>query len=279
MGKIIDIEKIASSLKNELIAKSKALPPVSLASLQFGQSPDAEIYIKSQKRLAKEVGVDFSLYQLSDKISQQEATNKIKELNQDKNIDGIIVNKPFPEGWKPEEIFAAILPVKDIEGVSPHNLGRMFYDSLTFTSPTVLAVLAVIESLNVDLYGKDVTVVGFSTLIGKPLVLLLGQKFATVTVTHIATYQKQKLPFYIKNADLLISAVGKPHFIKGEWIKEGAVVVDVGISKKDSKIVGDIDFEPAIKKAAFVSPVPAGVGRLTSLFLFKNLFKAKKICS
>ncbi|MCF7888356.1 MAG: bifunctional 5,10-methylenetetrahydrofolate dehydrogenase/5,10-methenyltetrahydrofolate cyclohydrolase, partial [Candidatus Omnitrophica bacterium] len=144
---------------------------------------------------------------------------------------------------------------------------------------TVLAVLATIESLDIDLYGKDITVVGFSTLIGKPLVLLLGQKFATVTITHIATYQKQRLPFYIKNADLLISAVGKPHFIKGEWIKKGAIVIDVGVSKKGSKVVGDIEFEQAIKKASFISPVPAGIGKLTSLFLFKNLLKAKKLCS
>lgn len=279
MGKVINIEKITSALKNDLIAESKALSPVSLASLQIGQAPDAQIYIKNQKRVAKEVGIDFSLRKLSDKIKQKEAIKVIEKLNQDNNIDGIIVNKPFPHTWETKEIFSAISPEKDIEGVSPYNLGRMFYNDLTFVSPTVLATLATIESLDIDLYGKDITVVGFSTLIGKPLVLLLGQKFATVTITHIATYQKERLPFYIKNADLLISAVGKPHFIKGEWIKKGAIVIDVGISKKGSKVVGDIEFEQAIKKASFISPVPAGIGKLTSLFLFKNLLKAKKLCS
>ncbi|MFO8052786.1 MAG: bifunctional 5,10-methylenetetrahydrofolate dehydrogenase/5,10-methenyltetrahydrofolate cyclohydrolase [Candidatus Omnitrophota bacterium] len=279
MGKVINIEKIADKLKSDLISECKALSSASLASVQFGQASDAQIYIRNQERLAKEVGIDFSLCKFSDKISQKEAIEEIEKLNQDRNIDGIIVNKPFPQNWKPEEIFAAISPKKDIEGINPYNLGRMFYDSSTFISPTVLAVLATIEFLDIDLYGKDITVVGFSTLVGKPLVLLLGQKFATVTVTHIGTYEKQKLPFYINNADLLISAVGKPHFIKGEWIKKDAIVVDVGISKKDSKIVGDVEFEQAIKKASFVSPVPAGVGKLTSIFLFKNLVKAKKICN
>jgi methylenetetrahydrofolate dehydrogenase (NADP+) / methenyltetrahydrofolate cyclohydrolase len=279
MGKIIDIEKITSVLKNDLIAESKALFPVALASLQIGQAPDAQIYIKNQKRVAKEIGINFSFCKLSEQAKQKEAVKVIEKLNQDKNIDGIIVNKPFPGNWQTKKIFSAISPEKDIEGVNPYNLGRMFYNDLTFVSPTVLAVLATIDSLGIDLYGKDITVVGFSTLIGKPLVLLLGQKFATVTITHIATYQKQKLPFYVNNADLLISAVGKPHFIKGEWIKKGAIVIDVGISKKGSKVVGDVEFEQAIKKASFISPVPAGIGKLTSLFLFKNLLKAKKLCS
>jgi methylenetetrahydrofolate dehydrogenase (NADP+)/methenyltetrahydrofolate cyclohydrolase len=279
MGKVINTEEITNRLKSDLIAESKTLPLVSLASLQIGQSPDAQIYIKNQKRVAKEIGIDFSLYKLSDKIKQKEVIKVIEKLNQDNNVDGIIVNKPFPSNWETKEIFSAISPEKDIEGVSPYNLGRMFYNDLTFVSPTVLAVLATIESLDIDLYGKDITVVGFSTLIGKPLVLLLGQKFATVTITHIATYQKQRLPFYIKNADLLISAVGKPHFIKGEWIKKGAIVIDVGVSKKGSKVVGDIEFEQATKKASFISPVPAGIGKLTSLFLFKNLLKAKKLCN
>ncbi|MCF7887928.1 MAG: bifunctional 5,10-methylenetetrahydrofolate dehydrogenase/5,10-methenyltetrahydrofolate cyclohydrolase, partial [Candidatus Omnitrophica bacterium] len=273
MGKIINIEEITNRLKSDLIAENKTLSPVSLASLQIGQAPDAQIYIKNQKRVAKEIGIDFSLYKLSDKIKQKEVIKVIEKLNQDNNVDGIILNKPFPSSWETKEIFSVISPEKDIEGVSPYNLGRMFYNDLTFVSPTVLAVLATIESLDIDLYGKDITVVGFSTLIGKPLVLLLGQKFATVTITHIATYQKQRLPFYIKNADLLISAVGKPHFIKGEWIKKGAIVIDVGVSKKGSKVVGDIEFEQAIKKASFISPVPAGIGKLTSLFLFKNLLK------
>jgi methylenetetrahydrofolate dehydrogenase (NADP+)/methenyltetrahydrofolate cyclohydrolase len=279
MGKIINIEKIADRLEEELMREVKKMPDLSLASLRFGQAPDAQIYVNSQMKLAKKIGVDFFLHNASDQLSEEEAVGEVKKLNQNKEVKGIIVNKPFPKEWKPEEIFSAILPQKDIEGVSPYNLGKMIYGDLTFVSPTVLAVFEIINSLKIDLYGKNVTVVGFSTLIGKPLVLLLGQRFATVSLTHIATYQKEKLPFYVKNADLLISAVGKPHFIKAEWIKDGAVVIDVGISKKESKIVGDVEFEPAVKKTAFISPVPGGVGRLTSLFLFKNLVKAGKLCN
>ncbi len=276
MGKIIDIKIISDKLEAELITQRKSFPFLSLASFQVGQAPDAEIYIQNQKKLAEKIGIDFSLFRLSGQTSQGEAIEEIEKLNRDKSVDGIIVNKPFPEKWKPEEVFAAILPKKDIEGVSPYNLGRMFYNDFAFLSPTVSAIFAIIGFLGIDLYGKNVTVVGFSTLIGKPLVLLLGQKFATVSLTHIATYQKQKLPFYIENADLLISAVGKPHFIKAKWIKKGSVLIDVGISKKDAKVVGDIELEPALKKASYISPVPGGVGRLTTLFLFKNLFKAKK---
>ncbi len=276
MGKIIDIEQIASKLKSDLILTGKKISGATLASVQIGKAAASEIYIKNQAKLAKQIGVNFLLQELPVTKTEEETIDRIKKINKDTDIDGVIINKPFPEGWKPDRIFAAIAPQKDVEGLNPYNLGRIFYDQLAFISPTVLAVLETIKFADIQLYGKDVTVVGFSTLIGKPLVLLLAKKFATVTVTHIATYEKQKLPFYIKNADLLISAVGKPHFIKTEWIKKGAMVIDVGISKKDSKIVGDVDFKEAAEKVSLISPVPGGVGKLTSLFLFKNLLKAKQ---
>ncbi len=128
----------------------------------------------------------------------------------------------------------------------------------------------------IDLYGKQVTIVGFSTLIGKPLALILGRKLASVAIAHIGTYESGKLPFYVKNSDIVVSAVGKPHIIKGQWIKKGAVVIDVGIGEFKGKVVGDVEFEKAKKKAAFITPVPGGVGKLTSLFLFKNLIDAFK---
>lgn len=279
MGKIINIEQIANKLKDDLILASKKISGAALASLQIGKTAASEIYIKNQVKLAKQIGVNFLLHELPATITKEETIDRVKKINNDKRIDGMIVNKPFPQSWEPERIFAAIAPQKDVEGLNPYNLGRIFYDQLAFISPTVLAVLEIIKFADIQLYGKDVTVVGFSTLIGKPLVLLLAKKFATVTVTHIATYEKRKLPFYVNNADLLISAVGKPHFIKTEWIKKGAIVIDVGISKKDSKIVGDVNSKEAVEKVSLISPVPGGVGKLTSLFLFKNLFKAKELCN
>jgi methylenetetrahydrofolate dehydrogenase (NADP+)/methenyltetrahydrofolate cyclohydrolase len=158
--------------------------------------------------------------------------------------------------------------------MNPYNLGLLFIGEPLFISPTVLSALEFIKMTGVKLYGKDVTIVGFSTLIGKPLALILGRRFATVSITHIATSESKHLPFYVKNADIVISAVGVPNLIKGTWLKKGVIAIDVGIGRKNSKIVGDIEFEGAKEKAAFITPVPGGVGKLTSLFLFNNLIDA-----
>lgn len=273
MGEIIKVDEIVQELMRSLTDIRNKSGPVTLVSIQAGRAGDSEVYIEKQKQLAEKIGVDFCLCRLPEKAKQEEVITKIKDYNKDSNVKGIIINRPYPADWKPVEVFSAINPDKDIEGVSPGSLGKVFYGESGFISPTVSSVLAILEFLKIDLYGKETTIVGFSSLIGKPLALLLGQKFATVSITHIATYQKRKLEFYVKNADILITAVGEPNFIKAEWIKEKAVVIDVGISKKGKKVAGDVEFGKAVKKAAYITPVPGGVGRLTSLFLFKNLFR------
>ncbi len=218
------------------------------------------------------IKIGFSINSKLDENNFKEFYNK----NKNKKITGIVDNTPFPSNFTEELIFSTIDHKKDIEGMNPYNLGLLFVGEPLFVSPTVLSILEFIKMSGIDLYGKQVTIVGFSTLIGKPLTLILGRKLATVTITHIGTYESGKLPFYIKNSDIVVSAVGKPHIIKGEWIKKGAVVIDVGIGEFNGKVVGDIEFEKAKRRAAFITPVPGGVGKLTSLFLFKNLIDAYK---
>jgi methylenetetrahydrofolate dehydrogenase (NADP+)/methenyltetrahydrofolate cyclohydrolase len=275
MGKILDATPICEKLKKRLESEIAHLPHgLCLASLKVGNDYSSQVYYASQKKLAREFGVKYVVFDLGQESSQRSAIKKIEELNNDKRITGIMIQKPFPPHWDEGAIFSALSYKKDIEGICPYNLSMLCLGKPLLIPPTVLSVLELLKSIKVDLYAKNVTVVGFSTIIGKPLVFLLGNNFATVTLTHIATYEARKLPFYIKNADIVISAVGKPHIIKGAWIKKGAIVIDVGTAKAEGKITGDVEFDGALKKASFVSPVPGGVGKLTPLFLFQNLLKA-----
>jgi methylenetetrahydrofolate dehydrogenase (NADP+)/methenyltetrahydrofolate cyclohydrolase len=277
MAKVLEATTIYAKLKQELKKQIKALPQLTLASLSVGQSYSRDVYLWAQKKLAQELGVNYVTLALSAGISLKDTLNKLSELNKDNKITGIIANKPFPKGFNEETIFCAIDFKKDIEGMHPYNLGYLFIGEPKLVSPTVLSILEFLEMAKIKFYGKEVTIIGFSTLIGKPLALLLGRKFATVNITHIATYERKRLRFYVRNADILISAVGKPNFIKGNWIKNKATVIDVGIGERNGKIIGDIDFESVKSKAAFITPVLGGVGKLTSLFLFQNLVKAHKM--
>jgi len=271
------MQQICEKIKQDLKKEVQGLPALRLASLSIGKDYASLVYVSAQSKLAKELGIDYCSIELEDSCSLGDLLGKINELNDDKSINGIIVNKPFPQKFKEEVIFSAIDAKKDLEGMNPYNLGGLFYGEPLFISPTVLSVLEILRSLEINVCAKEIVIVGFSTLIGKPLALLLGQQFATVNITHIATFESKKLPFYVQNADVVISAVGKPHLIKGEWVKKGAVVIDVGIGQIEGKVVGDVEFDEVKKRASFVSPVPGGVGRLTTLFLFKNLIKAAKI--
>jgi len=274
MGKIIDVKQIYDSLKEDLKKRAAKLASLSIASLKVSEDYATEVYLSSQEKLAKELGINFILVDLSKDVSTDKIIKKINELNKDSEVSGIIVNKPFPDCILEDEIFSTISPKKDIEGVNPHNLGVLFFKDPIFISPTVLSVLWVIEQLNLDLYGKEVTIVGFSPLIGMPLSIILGRKLATLQITHVATYDKDMLGYHIKNADIVITAVGKPRIIKAEWIKPNSIVIDVGIGKKDGGVCGDVEFDQAKDKASFITPVPGGIGLLTTLCLFENLIKA-----
>lgn len=276
MAKILEAKEIYDILKERLKSSLSSLPTLTLASVTIGKNYSSQVYRASQKKLAENLGVKYLSVELPQNISTKDALSKIQSLNKNKKITGIVANKPFPSNFTEELVFSAIDYKKDIEGMNPYNLGLLFIGEPLFVSPTVLSILEFIKMSGIDLYGKQVAIVGFSTLIGKPLALILGRKLATVTITHIGTYESGKLPFCIKNSDIVVSAVGKPHIIKGDWIKKGSVIIDVGIGEINGKVVGDIEFEKAKKKAGFITPVPGGVGKLTSLFLFKNLIDAYK---
>ena len=278
MGKVLDVTRIYEKLKKELRRElTKLTQSLRLALIKIGKDYSSQVYLSSQEKLAKELGIEYVVVELDAKDSEAAAIKKIEELNNDERITGIMIHKPFPRHWSEDVIFSALSHKKDVEGISPYNLGMLCLGKPLFISPTVLSVLELLKNIKVDLYGKDVTIVGFSSIIGKPLTFLLGNNFATVNITHIATYKVKRLPFYIKNADIVISAVGKPHVIKGTWIKKGSIIIDVGTAQRQGKITGDVEFDVAFKKASYISPVPGGVGKLTPLFLFKNLLKAAQL--
>jgi methylenetetrahydrofolate dehydrogenase (NADP+)/methenyltetrahydrofolate cyclohydrolase len=273
MGKILEAREVYLRYKEELKEELKKLPTLTLASLVGEKDYACELYLSSQEKLAKELGINYLRLELKG-VSLEEVIEKIKKLNEDKNITGILLNKPFPSHWKEEILFSSLEVKKDIEGVHPYNLGRVILGQPTFVAPTVLSILEFLKMTGVYLEGKEVTIVGFSTIIGKPLSIILANQFATVNITHIATYQQGHLPFYVKRADILISCVGKTHLIKGDWIKENAIVIDVGMAEMNGKVCGDVEFEKAKEKVSFITPTKGGVGLLTTLFIFKNLIKA-----
>ncbi len=277
MAKILDSKPIAKKILNQLKRERKKMGSITLASVCIEKDQAQEVYISSQRKLAKKLCVDYRLFTFKKGISQRKILEVIKELNQDENITGIIIHKPLPSQWNEVEIFSSLSPYKDIEGLSPTNLGRIMLGNAFFLPPTVLSILVVLKKTKVPLYGKNVTIVGFSSHIGKPLSIILADRLATVSITHIATFRKKKLPFYLKNADIVISCVGKAKFIKDNWIKKGAIVIDVGISYFKGKVCGDVDFEKVKDKVSFITPVPGGVGVFTTLFLFQNLFKAANL--
>ncbi|MCK5288113.1 MAG: bifunctional 5,10-methylenetetrahydrofolate dehydrogenase/5,10-methenyltetrahydrofolate cyclohydrolase [Candidatus Omnitrophica bacterium] len=282
MAKVLNSREICNILEQENIERLNNLPnKLSMASVAIGDNYSTKVYRASQKKVADKLGIKYVPINLKETVSFDDFKVEVEKLNNDKKISGIIFNKPFPKGWKDEDVFAQIDEFKDIEGMHPVNLGKFFMGKDDIVSPTVLSIIKLLDiSLEKDANkykGKRITIVGFSSLIGKPLALLLGNKLATVSITHIGTFEKGDLPFFVKNADIVISSVGQPYLIKGEWIKEGAIVIDVGTGEKNGKLTGDIEFETAKSKASFITPVPGGVGRLTTMFLYNNLIISSEI--
>ncbi|NQT28678.1 MAG: bifunctional 5,10-methylenetetrahydrofolate dehydrogenase/5,10-methenyltetrahydrofolate cyclohydrolase, partial [Candidatus Omnitrophica bacterium] len=206
MAIIFDAQKKYDSLLAEIKAKLDDMPKLCLASVAIGQDVSAKSYRWAQEKLAKELGIEYRPLDLGLNNSYQDFKTEIERLDRAKEVTGIILDKPFPSKWSDADVFSLLSESKDIEGMHPGNLGRFFLGQPKFISPTVLSILEVLDESKVELRGKRVTIIGFSPLIGRPLALWLGSKFATVSITHIATFQKGDLPFYIKSADIVISA-------------------------------------------------------------------------
>lgn len=271
-------EKIKLEIKSEMEnLKNRFNSMPTLATVQVGENPSAAVYLKSQKKNAKDIGIEFQEHGLPASTSEKELIAYLERLNKDNKVTGILLQLPLPAHINSKEIHSYITPIKDVEGMHPENVGQVMFGKMRIGSCTALAVMELITSTGVDIYGKEAVIVGHSEIVGKPVSLLLLDKFATVTVCHIATGQRGYLPTHVKRAEILVVAVGKPGIIHGEWVKEGAIVIDVGINKVGDKIVGDIEFEKAFVRAGFITPVPGGVGPLTVTMLMRNTLEAFKL--
>lgn len=263
MAKLLEGKPVAEKIKEQvkLGAQKLSFVPV-LASVLVGDNHSADAYVRSQQKIAVDLGIAYRLHQLPENISEEALIDFINKLNVDSSVNGIIVQMPLPRKIDSKKISESIAPKKDIEGMRPC---------------TAVAVTELLDYAGINLYGKEAVIVGYSEIVGKPLAPILLEKFATVTVCHIATSEAGKLADHVRRAEVLVVAVGQAGLIKGEWIKEGAVVIDVGINRVGDRIVGDVEFEAAEKRAGFITPVPGGVGPLTVTILMRNLVEAAKL--
>ena len=273
---IIDGKQIASSLQQQLTEEVQAMKhKPCLAVILVGDDPASIIYTNRKKKVAEQIGIDILFYQFSPVMTQEALIDFIAGLNKDKAVDAIIVQLPLPEHFNTNQVIESINPQKDVDGLCALNLGYLMINRPYMISCTPLACLHLIKSVCPDLAGKNAVVVGRSRLVGRPLSQLLLNENCTVTNAHSLT---QDLPSVCKNADILVSATGKAGLIKQNFIKKGAIVIDVGITRlPDGKITGDVDFEEANGHAGFLTPVPGGVGPMTVMKLFENVVRKKKI--
>ncbi|ADU68334.1 bifunctional methylenetetrahydrofolate dehydrogenase/methenyltetrahydrofolate cyclohydrolase FolD [Pantoea sp. At-9b] len=276
-AKIIDGKTIAQQVRLEVaekvqqrLAAGKRAP--GLAVVLVGENPASQIYVASKRRACEEVGFVSRSYDLPATTSEAELLELIDALNNDHEIDGILVQLPLPAGIDNVKVLERIVPDKDVDGFHPYNVGRLCQRAPKLRPCTPRGIVTLLERYDIDTYGLNAVVVGASNIVGRPMSMELLLAGCTTTVTHRFT---KDLRHHIEHADLLIVAVGKPNFIPGDWIKPGAIVIDVGINRLESgKVVGDVDFEAASERASFITPVPGGVGPMTVATLIQNTLQA-----
>ncbi|MCS7179800.1 MAG: bifunctional 5,10-methylenetetrahydrofolate dehydrogenase/5,10-methenyltetrahydrofolate cyclohydrolase [bacterium] len=281
MGNLIDGKLIADKIKEEVKKeienlKLKGIVP-KLVAVSVGENPASIVYMNQQKKNCEKIGINYEIMSLPENIDENGIIENIEKLNENSEITGIILQLPLPKGVDTRKVQSQISPTKDVEGVNPSNMGWIVYGKPYVGPCTALAVKEIIDYIGINLYGKEVVMVGHSDIVGKPVALLLVDKFATTTICHIGTSDAGKLEEHVKRAEILIVAVGKANLIPGDWIKEGAIVIDVGINRVGDKIVGDVEFEKAKERASWITPVPGGVGPITTSILLRNtVLLAKK---
>ncbi len=279
MGEMINGKKLAKETREKLKTKCDELKERGInpkfAAIMVGNDNASQIYIRNKSKACEEIGIEFEEYLLSENIEQKELIEKIKELNSRKDIHGILLQSPIPANLDINEAFRTIIPEKDVDGFNPLNIGKLCLNQDTFVSCTPFGIMKMFEAYGIELEGKDVTIIGRSNIVGKPLIQCCLNKNATVTVCHSKT---KNLKAHTQNADIIIVAIGKSKFLKADMIKEGAVVIDVGINRdSEGKITGDADFDNILSKASFITPVPGGVGPMTIAMLMNNIIKAAEI--
>lgn len=268
-------EKIRFELKQEVTElKTKGIVP-KLVVILIGDDPASKSYVSGKQKASAFVGVDTDLITLSEQTSEKNLLDLIDQLNHDESINGILVQLPLPPHINEQHVIEAIDPAKDVDGFHPINIGKMLTNQPTFLPCTPYGILTMLKEANIEIGGKHAVIVGRSNIVGKPVGQLLLNENATVTYCHSRTKNMDK---YIKEADLLVVAVGQAHFISGELIKTGAVVIDVGVNRlPNGTLTGDVDFEAAKEKASYITPVPKGVGPMTITMLLKNTIQAAKM--
>ncbi|UTR14490.1 bifunctional methylenetetrahydrofolate dehydrogenase/methenyltetrahydrofolate cyclohydrolase FolD [Salipaludibacillus sp. LMS25] len=266
-GKELAQEKRRSmKLKTEEL-KQKGMVP-GLAVILAGEDPASQSYVRAKERACKEIGIHSELDEVPATISENELLQKIAELNEADHIHGILVQLPLPDHISEEKVIEAIDPAKDVDGFHPINIGRMMIGQEAFLPCTPFGIVEMIKSKNIELQGKHVVIIGRSNIVGKPVGQLLLNEHATVTYCHSRT---KNMSDYTQKADILVVAVGRPLMINADHMKEGAVVIDVGVNRnEEGKLVGDVDFESAKEKASYITPVPGGVGPMTITMLLHN---------
>ncbi len=276
-AKLIDGKAIAANLRQQIaqrVAQRRelGLRTPGLAVILIGSDPASQVYVSHKRKDCEEVGFISQAYDLPSETTQTELTDLIDRLNDDPAIDGILLQLPLPEHLESSSLLERIRPDKDVDGFHPYNVGRLAQRIPLLRPCTPKGIMTLLESTGVDLYGKDAVVVGASNIVGRPMAMELLLAGCTVTVTHRFT---QDLAGHVGRADLVVVAAGKPGLVKGEWIKEGAIVIDVGINRQDDgKLVGDVVYETALPRAGWITPVPGGVGPMTRACLLENTLYA-----
>jgi len=275
---LLDGKRLSEKIKEDIKAEVERLKEhgvtPGLAVILVGDDPASHTYVKMKERACEEVGIYSIVHKMPSSITQAQIEETIRLMNQNPNIDGILVQLPLPKHIDTTRILELIDPAKDVDGFHPYNFGRLMQGLETFAPCTPLGVMELLKAYGIEVRGMDACVVGASNIVGKPMAALLLNQFATVDVCHIYT---KNLQSHTKKADLLVVGVGKPGLIRGDMVKDGAVVIDIGINRlEDGRLVGDVEFEEVSQKASYITPVPGGVGPMTIAMLLANTIKAAR---
>lgn len=276
MPEILDGKELAQKIRSNLKIKVDELKlegiHPKLAVIMIGEDPSSKIYVRNKSKACEEIGIEYEEFLLKDTIQMEELLKLIDTLNKRQDVHGILLQSPIPNNLDINLAFKSIVPEKDVDGFNPVNVGRLCLNQDGFVSCTPFGVMKLLEEYNIDVEGKNAVIIGRSNIVGKPMAQCLLNKNATITICHSKTKELDKIT---KTADILISAVGKPKFVKKNMVKEGAVVIDVGTNRlEDGKLVGDVDFDEVAPITSYITKVPGGVGPMTIAMLMTNIVKA-----
>lgn len=278
MYQIIDGKKISQQIKDELKEEVAALKEqgktFTLAVIQVGSDPASSVYVGNKKKACAYIGIESRAYELPEETTEEELLQLVQELNEDEAVGGILVQLPLPEHIDEDKVLLAISPNKDVDGFHPENVGNLSIGRPGFVSCTPAGVIQLLKRSGIEIEGKECVVLGRSNIVGKPMAMLLLRENGTVTVCHSRTKNLKEIT---KRADILVVAIGKPKFVDAGYVKEGAVVIDVGIHRnEDNKLCGDVDFDSVAPHTSAITPVPGGVGPMTIAMLMHNCVKGKR---